>query len=135
MIENLVHSPMFVNFRTEQLNYHAKRLRDMLGPLLNDDCARAEAGKEIGNIAAASWDLAVKMATSHLTFQIYFPDTNTKFSSATMIAKDNNTEPARLQTSQTRLKLVVTPVITLRDDRGTTIIARSLHPSCVLTMP
>jgi hypothetical protein len=130
----LVESPNFGTYRQEQLKFHTKRLRDILGPLLNADCARAQAGKELGTIAVTAWDLSVKMYTSQLTFQIYFPETTAKFSAATMVARDSEVEPLKLQIQQVRLKLVVTPVITMRDDRGTTIRAKNLHMSNVLTM-
>jgi hypothetical protein len=107
----------------------------MLGPLLNQGSVRAEAGRDLGAITIKAWELSVKMFTSHLTFQVYFPETATKFNAATMIAKDQpRVDPMHLQVKQTRLKLVITPVITLRDDRGTTIKAKNLHFSSVLTM-
>ena len=114
---------------------HSKKLRDILGPLLNHGCSRADAGRDLGAITIKAWELSVKMFTSQLTFQIYFPETATKFHAATMIAKDQpRADPMHLQIRQTRLKLVITPVITLRDDRGTTIKAKNLHMSTVLTM-
>lgn len=106
----------------------------MLGPLLNRGCPRADAGKELGIIAVASWDLAIKMYTSHLSFQVYFPETTAKFSSATMVATEARADSFKLQLRQARLKLVVTPVITMRDDRGTTIKAKNLHMATVLIM-
>jgi hypothetical protein len=107
----------------------------MLGPMLNDNVERASAGKDLGAIAVHSWDLSVKMHTERLTFQIYFPETASKFTAATMKAKDNiRADPMQLQIQQTRLKLVITPVITMRDDRGTTIKAKSIHSSNVLLM-
>jgi hypothetical protein len=70
------------------------------------------------------------MFTSHLTIHVYFPETATKFNAARMIGKDQPiADPVHLQTKQTRPNLVITPVITLRDDRGTTIKAKSLHMS------
>jgi hypothetical protein len=107
----------------------------MLGPLLNDGSDRTAAGRDLGAIAIKAWELSVKMHTSYLTFQVYFPETASKFSASTMVAKDRRrVNPIILQTRQTRLKLVITPVITMRDDRGTTIKAKNLHLSSVLTM-
>jgi hypothetical protein len=106
----------------------------MVGPLLNANCGRAVAGQELGGLVITSWELAVKINTSHLTFQVYFPETCMKFSAATMNAKDNTTDAMQLQIKQARLKLVITPVITMRDDRGTTILAKSILHSDVLIM-
>lgn len=134
-IQSIVASPNYQDFRLTEISIHSKKLRDMLGPFLNPGCVRAEAGRDLGAIVIKAWELSIKMFTSHLTFQVYFPETASKFMAATMIAKDQpRVDPIRLQIKQTRLKLVITPVITLRDDRGTTIKAKNLHLSTVLTM-
>jgi hypothetical protein len=133
-VKSVVASPTFANFRQEQLTFHTKGLRDILGPLLNADCARSQAGRELGTIVITAWELSVKMYTCRLTFQIYFPETTAKFNAATMHAVDSDADPVKLQISQARLKLVVTPVITLRDDRGTTIKAKNLHQANVLLL-
>ena len=103
--------------------------------MLNDRAVRSEAGKDLGAIAVHSMELSVKMHTAGLTFQIYFPETASKFTAATMNAKDRvNADPMQLQVQQVRLKLVITPVITMRDDKGTTIKAKAIHSSNVLLM-
>jgi hypothetical protein len=134
-VQSVVGSSDYNTFRSNQLIYHTKRLRDMLGPMLNMNCARAEAGRDLGAIAVQAWDICVQMHTSFLTFQVYFPETSTKFTASTMEAKDQrDRDPMQLQIAQIRLKLVITPVVTMRDDRGTTIRAKNLHKSSVLTM-
>lgn len=115
-------------WRSSQLLTHTKRLREMLGPLLNRHSDRAAAGKDIGCLAIAAWDQTAKMFSMPFTFQIFFPETNSKFTAANMNARDKvNFDPMSLQVKQTRLKLVITPVVTLRDDRGKTIKAKSLQ--------
>ena len=122
-------------YRTNRLAHHTKQLRNILGPMLNDSSDRSLAGKDLGIIAVKAWDLATKMHSSGLTFHIIFPETASKFNASSMIAKDQpTTKGMELQIRQTRLKLVITPVITIRDDRGTTLIAKNIHQSTVLTM-
>lgn len=134
-VQSVVSAKNYPLFRAAQLNHHTKRLRDMLGPMLNDGVERAQAGKDLGALAVHAWELSVKMHTAYLTFQVYFPETASKFTAATMHSKDNpHADPMQLQIQQTRLKLVITPVITMRDDRGTTIKAKNLHTSNVLLM-
>jgi len=134
-IQTIVDSGEFHEFRKNQLNRHTRSLRDMLGPLLNEGCERAVAGREIGEVAVKAWELSVKMYTSNLTFQIFFPETCTKFTSAIMNSRDHRNEnPNMLQTKQIRVKLVITPIITLRDDRSTTIRVKNLLHSDVLLM-
>ncbi|PBP27504.1 hypothetical protein BUE80_DR001761, partial [Diplocarpon rosae] len=134
-IQGIVSSQNWVAFRKASLAIHSKRLRDILGPMLNDYSLRSTAGSDLGAVILKAWDLSVNMNTSQLTFQIYFPETAQKFNASTMIAKDKNyIDPMSLQIKQARLKLVITPVVTMRDDRGTTIRAKNLHKSTVLTM-
>jgi hypothetical protein len=134
-VQSVVAARDYSSFRAQQLNFHTKALRDILGPMLNDGAVRSEAGKDLGAIAVHSWELSVKMHTAGLTFQIYFPETASKFTAATMKAKDRvNADPMQLQVQQVRLKLVITPVITMRDDKGTTIKAKAIHSSNVLLM-
>lgn len=134
-VQSVVAARDYPSFRAEQLNVHTKALRDILGPMLNDEVIRSEAGRDLGAIAVHSWELSVKMHTQGLTFQIYFPETASKFTAATMTPKDRtNADPMQLQIQQIRLKLVITPVITMRDDKGTTIKAKALHSSNVLLM-
>ncbi|KAI6710515.1 hypothetical protein JHW43_006956 [Diplocarpon mali] len=134
-IQKIVSSPNWAAFRQTSLATHSKRLRDILGPMLNDYSLRSTAGSDLGAIILKAWDLSVNMNTSQLTFQIYFPETAQKFNASTMIAKDKKyTDAMALQIKQARLKLVITPVVTMRDDRGTTIRAKNLHKSTVLTM-
>lgn len=125
----------FEGFRNARLLHHTKQLRDMLGPLLNIHIPRSEAGKSLGGLAAKAFDTSVALHTSGLTFQIYFPDASSKLNPAIMVARDmDTTNAAQMQLSQIRLKLVITPVVTLRDDRGTTIRVKNLHKAQVLTM-
>lgn len=107
----------------------------MLGPMLNAGSDRVTAGRDLGTLAIRVWDQSAKNNSAPYTFQTYFPDTNSKFSAGSMIARDRpNVDPTQLQIKQVRVKLVITPVVTLRNDCGTTIKAKSLHFATVLLM-
>lgn len=102
---------------------------------MNDSTLRSVAGGDLGALILKAWDLSIKINTAPLTFQILFPETAGKFNASTMIAKDKPwADQMQLQIKQTRLKLVITPVVTMRDDRTRTIRAKNLHHSSVLTM-
>jgi hypothetical protein len=135
VIKSIIGAEDYLAYRSHQIGRHTKALRDRLGPMLNDKVDRTVAGRDLGVIARKAWDLSAKMHSSGLTFQIIFPETAAKFNASSMIAKDQ--PPGRsmeLQLRQSRLKLVITPVVTMRDDRSTTIIAKNIHQSTVLTM-
>lgn len=134
-IKAIINHEGFEGFRNARILHHIKQLRDMLGPLLNIHIPRSEAGKSLGNLVAKAFDTSISLHTSSLTFQIYFPELSVKFNPATMVARDmDTTNVAQMQLSQLRLKLVITPVVTLRDDHGTTIRVKNLHKAQVLTM-
>ncbi|CAG8956471.1 hypothetical protein HYFRA_00003856 [Hymenoscyphus fraxineus] len=135
-VEQIIGADNFDHWAKVTKDHHCARLRDYLGMLLNKGIHRVDAGNELGKIVLHAWSLNLKMRLSHLTFQVIFPPTAGKFLSATMIARDRtDVTPMQLQISQTRLKLVITPVVTLRDDRGPSIKVRNLHHAQVLTMP
>ncbi|PQE16877.1 hypothetical protein CJF30_00003582 [Rutstroemia sp. NJR-2017a BBW] len=136
VVEQVIASPHYTEFRNAALMHHTKHLRDMLGPLLNKNCSRSKAGADLGVLVIACFDLGSKMWSARLSFQIIFPELlGAKFVAGTMIAKDHpNDNPFHLQTKQKRLKLVMTPSITMRDDNSLTIIAKNLHKANVLLM-
>ncbi|KAH7419182.1 hypothetical protein BKA64DRAFT_8932 [Cadophora sp. MPI-SDFR-AT-0126] len=134
-IQHAVCSPNWGEYCQEQINGHCQKLRNILGPMLNDGANRSKAGNDINAITRKAWNVSQEMNTAQVTFQVYFPETASKFTASTMIAKDKmDKNPMGLQINHTRLKLVITPVITMRDDRGTTIKAKNLHYATVLTM-
>ncbi|RDW74991.1 hypothetical protein BP6252_06133 [Coleophoma cylindrospora] len=132
-VREIVEGPGYRKYRNEQLEHHGKKLRKMLGGLLNNNVVRSSAGTDLGAIATFAWDLSAKMNTAHFTFVTAFFETTSKFSAATMTTKDTlSRDPMQLQLSGARLKLVITPNITIRDDRGASIKVKNLHKSNVL---
>ncbi|QSZ34706.1 hypothetical protein DSL72_007561 [Monilinia vaccinii-corymbosi] len=136
LIKSVISSRDYVTFRNDALIHHTKSLRDMLGPLMNKGCSRTKAGGDLGLMIISSMEIGAKMWTAKLSFQIVFPELlGSKYTAGTMIAKDHpNDNPYQLQTRQKRLKLVMTPSITMRDDNSITIIAKNLHKANVLLM-
>ncbi|KAI6245714.1 hypothetical protein HI914_06019 [Erysiphe necator] len=137
VIKNIIEDTGYDLLRSMRLNQHSNSLRGILGSFLNEDCDFASAGRDLGAIVALSFDLCARIHSSALTFQILFPNlTTTKFNASTMIVRDKILiKPLALHhIAMTRLKLVISPMVTLRDDRGTTIKAKSLQLATVLTM-
>lgn len=133
LVQLVVGGPNYSVFRTLQLGHHSKRLRDLLGTLLDAGVNRGQAGKDLGTIVVVAWDLAVEMYTSHFAFQIYFPELTSMYTAGNMVARNMSAEdPYQLQLKQTKLKLVMTPVITVRDCRNQTVKTKNLHYSHVL---
>ncbi|KAG9245684.1 hypothetical protein BJ878DRAFT_479007 [Calycina marina] len=134
-VQSIIESPEFKDFRRSRLSTYSRTLRDMLGPVLDVATERVSAGQELGKLTIKAFDLSMMMFSSFVTFQIFFPETCTKYTGAIMASRDHpNENPNVLQTKQIRVKLVITPVITLRDDRTTTIRVKNLLHANVLLM-
>jgi cell division protein FtsI/penicillin-binding protein 2 len=135
IIYAVLESPRYNDHRNTQINFYTRRLRDMCEGLINESCDRNQAGLDLGAIIIFAYDLTVDMFTSGFSFQIFFPNTSEKFTASTMIARDQpRLTPLEIQLKQMRLKLVITPVVTMRDDHGTTIKAKNLFLATTLTM-
>ncbi|RKF77221.1 hypothetical protein GcC1_065009 [Golovinomyces cichoracearum] len=135
VVKSIIDHEEYNQWRSTRLIQHTMHLQDILGSLLNQNCNLASAGRDLGAIVVLAFDLCARMHSSSMTFQIAFPEITTKFNSNTMIACDRAPgEYLASQATMIRLKLVITPIVTLRDDRGTTIKAKSLQLARVLTM-
>jgi len=104
--------------------------------MLDDSADRSSAGQDLGVIVYNAWDLSVKMWSAHVQFQIVFPEAYKRFDQPTMIARDKRPEEQmRCYQIAHRVKLVMTPNITLRDDRGFSIVTKAIAKANVLLMP
>lgn len=133
-VQAIVGGRDFLTYRAHRLSQHTKQLREWVGPMLNSTVKRGDAGKDIGAIIVHAFDLSVRMHTSGWSFQLMFPDCGSKFGSTSMVCRDEliTETPLDLQIRQVRLKLVITPVVTIRDDRGVSIRVKQLHCANVL---
>jgi hypothetical protein len=127
----------YLVYRSYYLNKHTANLRAKLGPLLDPGVQRANAGKDIGKIVVRAYDLSANMYQSFKTFVVTFPECGARFIDSSMVCRDdvipeNNT--LALQIKQARIKLTMSPVITIRDDRVRSIDVKSVQESHVLTM-
>ncbi|RKF73680.1 hypothetical protein GcM1_243136 [Golovinomyces cichoracearum] len=135
VVKSIIDHEEYNQWRSTRLIQHTMHLQDILGSLLNQNCNLTSAGRDLGAIVVLAFDLCARMHSSSMTFQIAFPEITTKFNSNTMIACDLAPgEYLASQATMIRLKLIITPIVTLRDDRGTTIKAKSLQLARVLTM-
>lgn len=131
-IQKIVDSEGYSAFRQTMISQHAKKLRDCVGPLLNIETIRADAGKDLTVIATKAFDLSAKMFTSGWTILITMPDCGTKFLSSSMKPRNTEENPTAMQIEKRKIKLAITPYITMRDDRGISIKTRTIHQASVL---
>jgi hypothetical protein len=130
----ILKDPDFPAFRQRKESFHQQRLKTIVGPLMDLTASRHDAGFDLHNIASTAFQVSANMFQSRLNFQFVWNDTCSKFVAECHVAKDTNLDPSTLQTKQWRLKLVITPGITLRDDRGLNLVPKRVLRSEVLVM-
>ncbi|KAH7321215.1 hypothetical protein B0I35DRAFT_459848 [Stachybotrys elegans] len=133
------YGPTFIRGKIDEI---ATTLLCTLKPLLNpivqqDKACEKKAYEELELVSENAWELSSKILTSRLTFDFRFPDIGTRFSFASMVPIDaelrDNKDGKEGATSR-RVALVVTPVITCRNDTGANISAHSITLADVITM-
>jgi hypothetical protein len=135
IVQSVVDASDYKKFEGKQIEYHSKELRKYIGPLLDVGNNQHRCASDIDGIVRTAWSLSIKMNASKSQFRVIYPDTGSKFIAATMVPKNFLEEtPMSLQLQQIRLKLVISPCITMREDRVTTIVAKNLVSATVLLM-
>lgn len=112
----------------------AGTLLNFLEPLLNKLTSNSDAYRSLEEVASSAWKLSSDILTSRLTFDFRFPEIGSRFSSQSMLAIWPTSDPLELQARHWRIALVVTPVITCRNDMGTNISAHSVALADVICM-
>ncbi|KAI0601772.1 hypothetical protein F4775DRAFT_352439 [Biscogniauxia sp. FL1348] len=138
LIQAMVKSEKMKHFRTRVVDRHASMLAHILEPLRSQDVTHEQALKSLRIMVAATWDISTKVWTGGMTLHYVFPDTGSKFAFGTMDALNGRQvarTPELLQFSQCRISLVVTPTLTLRDDRDRDYLKTfGIHRAEVLVM-
>ncbi|KAI5927904.1 hypothetical protein F4810DRAFT_162977 [Camillea tinctor] len=138
LIQAMVGSDKMKHFRTRVIDRHASMLAHILEPLRSQNVTHEHALKSLRIMVAATWDISTKVWTGGMTLHYVFPDTGSKFAFGTMDALNGRQvarSPELLQFSQCRISLVVTPTLTLRDDRDRDYLKTfGIHRAEVLVM-
>ncbi|KAH8906594.1 hypothetical protein BR93DRAFT_625000 [Coniochaeta sp. PMI_546] len=126
-IGRMLAEPAFNDYRARRISYHQQRLKTIVGPLMDPTASRTDAGFDLHAVASTALQVSALMFQSRLNFEFTWSLTCSKFSVDFHVPKDAPADPLMLQAKQYRLKLVVTPAILFRDERGV-----SSHPKRVL---
>lgn len=134
VINTILMDSEFPAFRQRKENFHHQRLKTIAGPLMDMSASRSDAGYDLHNIAATALQTSANIFQSRLNLQFAWNTTCSKFSVEAHTAKETTIDPVTLQMKQWRLKLVITPSITIRDDRGLSSAPTRVLRSEVLVM-
>jgi hypothetical protein len=106
------------SFRTNLVAKHSGMLMDILKPMRSCVVDDEKAHKALNIVVNAAWTITSKIWTSGMTLHFFFPETGSKYSFGTMRPMNFLTvHPEQMQYSQFRVMLIITPTLSLRDDR------------------
>ncbi|KAK8129885.1 hypothetical protein PG999_002265 [Apiospora kogelbergensis] len=136
LIKHIIYSPEGPHFRDREVTKHVNILSQILRPMRNCTTDDQVAHKALRVIINYAFLVTSKLWTSSMTIHYFFPDTGSKFSHGQMRQMNHMEIPAeQLQYSQWRVMLVVSPTLSLRDDRNNdSLRTHELMKSDVLVM-
>ncbi|KAI0508270.1 hypothetical protein F5B22DRAFT_638814 [Xylaria bambusicola] len=138
LIKAIAMSKEVSEFRRRTVERHANIMSALLDPCRAQGISVEVAQKSLRIMAAACWDISIKVWSSGKTLHYVFPECANKFSPGTMEALNGHHMAAsseELVASQCRVSLVVTPTMTLRDDRDAARMqCFAIHKAQVLVM-
>ncbi len=120
--------------RSQIVNFHVHRLKDIVGPLMNTMANRPDAGHTLSYICERVIRTSAQINCSNLSFQFLFNECGVKFSEQSHDAMNNSSHPRDLQNHHWRVMCVITPGITYRDDSGVSVDPRFISKANVLVM-
>lgn len=136
IVKKIMESETFAQFRQKKNNAMTEQFKQILSSLMNPGASREKSVAALNDIVWLSFETSANMFMSSLHFGFVWNDTCTKFSHESHVACNHyDMNGMELQIRQFRLMLVITPGITVRDDRGMNIIPRRVMKSQVLVMP
>ncbi|KAM0322978.1 hypothetical protein ACHAQA_009077 [Verticillium albo-atrum] len=134
VVNSILDNERYEHYREGRIDYFATELQSMLGPLMNEFADLTQAGNDLRAVVGKAWSLSAKTLTSRMTFEYRFPDSGCRFSMQSMVAVAPNIDGYVLQAEHWRVQLVVTPVITVRNDNGSTLSVHVTNLAEVLLM-
>ncbi|KAF6840486.1 hypothetical protein CPLU01_01172 [Colletotrichum plurivorum] len=138
IVNSCINHERYEAYRSHRIEYFQSELREMLAPILLDESDGGpnleEADDALRNMIEKAWAISAKMFTSRSTFEFRLPEAGARFSTQTMVAIAPNIDPYVLQAEHWRVQLVITPVITVRNDTGATISVASITNAHVICM-
>jgi len=134
VIGQMLANPSFTEYRARRISFHQQRLKTIVGPLMDPDASRTDAGFDLHAVASTALQVSALLFQSRLSFEFSWSVTCSKFSIDFHVPKDPPVDPLMLQQRQYRLKLVVTPSILFRDDRGVSVNPKRILRSEVFVM-
>ncbi|KAI1869476.1 hypothetical protein JX265_006566 [Neoarthrinium moseri] len=118
VIRFIIEAPEGPSFKERTVAKHAQMIQEILKPLRSCVVEDEQARKGLSVVVNAAWTITTHIWTSGMTIHFYFPETGSKFAYGTMRSLNYTDTPSdQMQYQQYRIMLVITPTLSLRDDR------------------
>jgi hypothetical protein len=118
VVQFIVEAPEAEVFKRRSVAKHVDMLHSILKPMRSCSIDDEQSRKGLTVVINAAWTITTRIWTSGMTLHYYFPETGSKFAYGTMRSINYTDTPSdQMQYQQYRIMLVVTPTLSLRDDR------------------
>ncbi|KAI1474934.1 hypothetical protein F4774DRAFT_429419 [Daldinia eschscholtzii] len=107
-------------FKKESIERHAHMMAIIMQPLRSISVTDKDAIKPLRVMVSATWEVSAKVWMSGMTLHYTFPECACKFAEGTMEPVNGGAlglSPSELQMTHTRVSFVVSPVLSVRDER------------------
>ncbi|KAI8957910.1 hypothetical protein F5Y11DRAFT_62729 [Daldinia sp. FL1419] len=108
-------------FKRESIERHSQMISIIMQPLRSMSVTEKEALASLQVMVSATWEVSSKVWMSGMTLHYTFPDCACKFAEGTMEPVNSvmlGLTAHELQMSQSRVSFVVSPVLSVRDERN-----------------
>ncbi|KAH8197284.1 hypothetical protein TruAng_008567 [Truncatella angustata] len=118
VIQFIIEAPEHEDFKKRMVAKHTQMLSSILRPVRSCSVEDEQADKALSIVVNAAYTVSTRIWVSGMTLHYYFPETGSKFAYGTMRSLNYVDVPSdQMQYQQYRIMLVVTPTLSLRDDR------------------
>ncbi|KAK0748545.1 hypothetical protein B0T21DRAFT_420581 [Apiosordaria backusii] len=136
LVKEIEASPQAASYRHRKIIDHNQVLRKMISPFIKMAKANQEPIlHDLFTVTQAAWELSSKLLKANCTFHYVFNDTGAKYSADVHMAVETFLKPEDLALKNYRVKLSITPIVTMRSDANLTIKASQILKAKVLVMP
>ncbi|KAI1179842.1 hypothetical protein F4777DRAFT_599814 [Nemania sp. FL0916] len=139
VIQTIAGSEDIGEYRQVIVERHASMMDSILEPMRAQGASGTQARHSLRVMVGACWDISVKIWSSGRTLHYNFPECAARFVPDTMEALNQHhfaKSPGELVRGHCRVSLVVTPTMTLRDERDNAPVhCGAIHKAQVLTFP
>ena len=124
LVLTMLDSPRWDQFRHTKVNEHFQSLKNAVWALVPNDTKtemREDAHFDLFSMIELSWELATKMFLSRADFTFSWPQVGEKYSVESHFPADMQREPSANEVRYWRVRLAVTPGVTMRTPEGMSI--------------